>query len=201
MKKNKGKLGYAIPTLLAAGAIPFTMQTSAMDTEVSVIESAINKIKGIVLDINEQQTYSLAQHASHSSHGSHASHSSHGSHSSHNGINLVLPQQEINDDVEVLTASTRNENSTPRSTILPSTPAINGPKKLQRLPGNSQKFKDTLFQVQVALASRGFDVGDINGEMHARTIAAVYEYQTSSDLMPSGKLTTETLSSLNILVL
>ena len=56
-----------------------------------------------------------SSHASHGSHGSHASHSSHSSHSSYNGVNVVDP--DMKDEIYGLT---RNEDSTPRQTILPS---------------------------------------------------------------------------------
>jgi len=94
----------------------------------------------------------------------------------------------------------RNESSTPRSTILPSSPAITKPKALKRLPGNSGKFKDAIIRVQVSLASQGFNVGSINGELHSRTIAAIYEYQSRIGLIPSGKVTPETLDNLGITI-
>ena len=68
---KKGKLAFTIPTLIAAGAAPLTIQDSFADTQLSATESMIKNIKGIVLDINQQHTYSLAQHSSHASHGSH----------------------------------------------------------------------------------------------------------------------------------
>ena len=123
----------------------------------------------------------------------HGSHGSHDSHSSYMPSNIIDPQktQEI---------STRNENSTPRQTVLPSSPAIAefGSRKLKKLPGHSQLFKDAVQKVQVALMVKGYEVGEINGEMHSRTIAAIYEYQQDINFIPSGKLTSDTLASLGI---
>ena len=94
--------------------------------------------------------------------------------------------------------------STPTSSILPSSPAITDlageKRKLKVLPGNSGKFKDTLLRAQVALASQGYSVGAVDGEMHARTVAAIYEFQLQSGIEPTGKLSPETLSKLGILV-
>jgi hypothetical protein len=41
----------------------------------------------------------------------------------------------------------------------------------------------------------------VNGELHARTVAALYRYQADRGLVPSGKLTNELLSSLGIAAL
>ena len=196
------KILFTIPSLLAAGAL--TAANTENDDKQSFQESKdgfFDRVKAYVSDINDSQSYTLAQHsshASHGSHGSHASHSSHSSHSSYNGVNVVDPDMKD----EISTVLTRNEDSTPRQTILPSSPAITdyGSRKLKVLPGNSQAFKDTIKTLQLALATKGYDVGELNGEMHSRTIAAIYEYQSDSNFIPSGKATPETLSSLGIKV-
>jgi len=87
--------------------------------------------------------------------------------------------------------------STPPSSILPSSPAI--VKKLKILPGNSEKFRELVMRVQIALLAKGYDVGEINGGLHARMVAALYKYQEDVSQIPSGKLTNETLSSLGII--
>ena len=198
MKKIK-KILFTIPSLLAAGAL--SAANTENDDKQSFQESKdsfFDRVKAYVSDINDSQSYTLAQHSSHSSHSSHGSHASHSSHSSYNGVNVVDPDMKD----EVSTVLTRNEDSTPRQTILPSSPAITdyGSRKLKVLPGNSQAFKDTIKTLQLALAAKGYDVGELNGEMHSRTIAAIYEYQSDSNFIPSGKATPETLSSLGIKV-
>ena len=72
--------------------------------------------------------------------------------------------------------------------MLPSSPALVEQRKLKILPGNSAKFADTVIQAQLALAGRGFDVGVIDGTLHARSIAAIYEFQSSVGLQSTGKL-------------
>jgi len=92
--------------------------------------------------------------------------------------------------------TSRNESSTPYNSVLPSTPAI--AKKLKVLPGNSEHFRTLVTRTQLALIARGYEAGEVNGEVHARTVAALYRYQTDTGFVPSGKITSETLSSLGI---
>ena len=49
-----------------------------------------------------------------------------------------------------------------------------------------------------AVAGRGCDVGAIDGTLHARSRAAIYEFQSSVGLQSTGKLSPETLSSLGV---
>lgn len=42
-------------------------------------------------------------------------------------------------------------------------------------------------------------MGEVNGELHARTVAALYKYQEDTHQIPSGKVTNEVLSSLGII--
>ena len=53
-------------------------------------------------------------------------------------------------------------------------------------------------RVQIALISRGYEVGAVDGSLHARTVAAIYRYQGDAGMVPSGKVTTETLSFLGV---
>ena len=199
MKKLKKSL-FTIPTILAAGAISANNSNDEVTkAEAESQEGFFSKVKEYIVNIKDSQTYTLAQHSSHASHGSHGSHASHGSHSSYNGVNVVDPNFKDQNSDQLFA---RNENSTPRQTILPSSPAIAdyGSRKLKILPGNSKAFKATIMQVQVALAARGYNVGEVNGEMHSSTIAAIYAYQNDNNFIPSGKATPETLSSLSIKV-
>ena len=182
---RKGK--FAIPTLLAAGLTPFAAAGSEEPLQPDNPSSLFESLKKIVWNIGDSHQFTLAQHRSHGSHESHQSHRSHGY--------RLTP----GDAAEVMQASvgSRNEASTPASSILPSTPAI--AKKLKVLPGNSTKFHDLVTQMQLSLLARGYEVGDINGELHARTIAALYRYQANSGLVPSGKISNNTLSSLGII--
>jgi His-Xaa-Ser repeat protein HxsA len=195
MKKFKRAI-FTIPSIFAAGAIMSAPNTQEDSENIADSNGFFNKVKTYVSNIEDNQAFTLAQHSSHSSHSSHGSHGSHGSHSSYNGVNIVDPSASNSFNAKAF----RNEDSTPRQTILPSSPAIAeyGSRKLKVLPGNSKRFQETIQKLQIALVSRGFDVGEVNGLLHSRTIAAVYEYQSKNNFIPNGKITPETLSSLGI---
>ncbi len=177
---------FAVSTLLAAGLAPLPASADD-DSKASPHpdDSVIDRIKSLVMNIGDSHTYTLAQHRSHSSHRSHRSHASHRS----GGIQLVPGPL-------ATAATTRNETSTPPNSILPSSPAV--ARKLTILPGNSQKFRDLVLRTQIALHSKGYQVGDVNGQLHARTVAALYQYQEDAGEVPSGRLTTASLSLLGI---
>lgn len=191
---NKGKMSkivkYLVPTLAAAGSIAAIANEVSDKADDGVVpsNSLPDKAKSLVSELETQQVFTLAQHSSHSSHSSHASHSSHSS-----GGARSLSFDDGVEEIEV-----RNLSSTPNSSVLPSSPALVEQRKLKILPGNSKKFADTVIQAQLALVSRGFDVGVIDGTLHARSIAAIYEFQSSSGIPSTGKLSPETLSSLGI---
>lgn len=179
---------YRIPTLLAAGLTPFAAVANdeihdANENNRSLFED----LKNIVANISETHKFTLAGHSSHQSHGSHQSHRS--------SSQRMTPA----DEATVMQASlnTRNETSTPPNSILPSSPAI--ATKLKVLPGHSKKFRTLVTQLQVALQIKGYEIGEVNGEVHARTVAALYRYQQDAGFVPSGKVTSETLSSLGIM--
>ena len=187
---RKGK--FSIPTLLAAGLTALPVATD-VDTETNpgTEDSLFDHMSGIVTNIEEAHRFTLAQHRSHQSHSSHRSHQSHRSYSSQSLLG------ESGSQAGVPSESTRNKMSTPPNSILPSSPAI--VKKLKILPGNSGKFRELVMRTQVALLSKGYHVGEINGELHARAVAALYKYQEDAGQIPSGKLTNEVLSSLGII--
>jgi His-Xaa-Ser repeat protein HxsA len=190
------KSAFVVPSLLLAGLVPNSAEAGQDNTgDTFTSNSFLDKMSSIVSDISASHVYTLAQHRSH------ASHASHGSHSSHRSASFAPP---VNDGLELgITpasfsgADGRNEMSTPRSTILPSSPALT--KKVKILPGNSKKFKDVVTRLQIALVARGFDVGTVNGEVHARTIAAIYDYQSRNGLVPTGKVTNSTLGTLGLI--
>lgn len=182
-RKNK----YRIPTLLAAGLTPFAATASEQPQDTAGTHSSLfDDIKKIVTGIGESHSFTLAQHQSHQSHGSHQSHRS-------SSYRMTPPEEGRSMKASL---DSRNLASTPANSVLPSSPAI--ANKLKVLPGNSEKFRMLVTHVQVALQARGYDAGSVNGEVHARTVAALYRYQQDSGFMPTGKLTNETLSSLGI---
>jgi His-Xaa-Ser repeat protein HxsA len=192
----KSRISFSIPSLVAAGLVPLSAAASSPAEMTAEDDKAgFDTLRNIVQDIGESHSYTLAQHRSHASH---QSHGSHGSHQSHRSASFRAPG--VGDGGVQLESvgypETRNEDSTPPSAILPSSPAI--AKKLKVLPGNSAKFEQLVTRVQLALATRGYDVGEVDGRMHARAIAAVYLYQQDQGMIPSGKITSEVLSSLAI---
>jgi His-Xaa-Ser repeat protein HxsA len=178
---------FAIPTLIAAGLAPFAAAGDEPG-QGSVVndDSLIDSFKKIVANIDESHEFTLARHSSHASHASHQSHRSYSY--------RVTPED---DAVMQASAKSRNESSTPYNSVLPSTPAI--AKKLKVLPGNSEKFHTLVTRMQLALIVRGYEAGEINGEVHARTVAALYRYQSDAGFVPSGKVTPATLSSLGLI--
>ena len=190
MSNQKKISKFAIPSLLLAGGFVGTSDSVEADDRVAG-GKALESVKALVAGVVDQQAYSLASHGSHSSHESHGSHASHASHQSSTGLS-VFDKSELE--------STRNLSSTPPSGILPSTAVADGPRKLKRLPGNSEKFKDATLQVQVALASRGLQVTNFNGELDASTSAALFRFQKANGLEANGKMTPETLTQLGVVV-
>ena len=186
---RKGK--FSIPTLLAAGltALPVAADVDT-ETNPGTGDLLFDHMKGIVTNIEEAHRFTLAQHRSHQSHSSHRSHQSHRSYSSQPPLGESGPQ------AAAPLENTRNKMSTPPNSILPNSPAI--VKKLKILPGNSRRFRELVMRTQIALFSKGYHVGEVNGELHARMVAALYKYQEDVGHIPSGKLTNEVLSSLGI---
>jgi len=181
---------YTIPTLFAAGLTPFAAVAGEEPQDAAEgKDTFFDSVKKMVSSIGDSHQFTLAQHRSHQSHGSHVSHQSHRSY----GYRLT---PEDTATVMQAAAGARNEMSTPHSSVLPSSPAIAG--KLKVLPGNSEKFRELVMRMQVALQVRGYEVGAVNGEIHARTVAALYRYQEDAGFVPSGKVTSDTLSSLGI---
>ncbi len=188
-------LSFVVPSLAAAGAFG-AEPDGGVQTQNQLIETdgLLNKAKSIVSDIKKRQIYTLAQHSSHSSHSSHGSHSSHSSHASGGARSLSIDDIDAQDIL-----AGRNESSTPRNTVLPSSRiVVEEERKLKILPGNSDKFTKIVLSAQLALAAKGYNVGAIDGSLHARSIAAVFEYQNDNAILASGKLDTDTLSSLGI---
>lgn len=184
------KSKFAISTLFAAGVAPLAAQ--ADDTKIDRFQnnSLLDDLGKMVSNLDASHSFTLAQHQSHGSHGSH------GSHESHQSSSYRVPPQEGVAKMAPAAITSRNEMSTPPNSVLPSSPAIT--RKLKVLPGNSGRFRKLITQVQLGLLAKGYEVGTVNGEVHARTVAALYRYQSDRGFVPSGKVTNEVLSSLGI---
>ena len=191
----KHKNLFAVAALAAAGFSP-TNSHATSEGEASSAKASFTDLNKLIELMERKQTYTLAGHYSHSSHASHGSHSSHRSYYKPPEIDQELDSVSLPPNPSIELAFARNDRSTPATSVLPSSPAI--AKKLKVLKGNSPKFRDFVMQSQLALLTRGHDVGTINGELDARTRAAIFKFQSSSGFAPDGKLTPEVLTALNI---
>ena len=181
---------FTIPSLLAAGL--FTSPSSAEDV-VPTKPALVDHITEVVSSITNSHEYTLAGHSSHRSHGSHGSHRS-------GGYYPTPPTETLSNDAAGISSDlngTRNFNSTPPKSVLPSSPGL--VKKVKVLPGNSEKFKNILLRVQLSLNSLGYDIGSMGNGLDAKTVAAIYKFQNDRGMVPSGKITHQVLSSLQII--
>jgi hypothetical protein len=112
--------------------------------------------------------YTLAGHRSHSSHASHASHRS-----STGGAYLYNP---------------------PPVYVPP--PVVRLP--LVTLPGNTNKFKEIVKQVQLALVAFGYYAGPIDGVVSDNMRSALKTMQLEYDLKITGTITPQVLDALKI---
>jgi hypothetical protein len=93
--------------------------------------------------------------------------------------------------------SERNERSTPRSFILPATPAVAFEQEM-RADGSSTgaKMEKQLAKCAVHLLALGYDVGDEAVAFNAKLAEAIYRYQESRGIFATGRLDAATISRL-----
>jgi hypothetical protein len=94
--------------------------------------------------------------------------------------------------------SGRNERSTPRSFILPATPAVAFEQEMRSAKNSTTAV--TRRQMTVCanrLMDLGYDVGDEPVAFNAKLSQAIYEYQGTQGLNKTGKLDHETIRSLS----
>lgn len=105
-----------------------------------------------------------------------------------------LDAQRVTVPDESSTGSTgRNERSTPRSFILPSTPAVALEQELRQ---QSHASATSLIKCAARLSLMGYDVGDEIVSFNAKLVEATYVYQQRHQLMASGHFDNATRSSL-----
>lgn len=186
---------FSIAALAAAG---FSAPSLANDDDAKNSKNGgfLEEIKSVFDTINDRHEYTVAQHSSHRSHGSHGSHASHRSYYKPPEIDELEDQTAKADLPGTQMTNVRNDRSTPSNSILPSSPAIS--KKLKLLPGHTAKFKNVVTQAQLGLLARGYDIGTVDGQVDAKTMAAVFKLQNSLGMPANGKLTPEVLDALNV---
>ena len=191
-KKRK----YLIPTLMAAGftsadatALPLNMTNQTSDGDGSIAER-----------LRLQHKYYLAGHRSHSSHSSHRSSSGGGYVPRVKTPTYVRPKPKRvrpttpSQTPSLLFAPTQRSNSTPPSSILPSSPKA----RQKTLPGNSDKFKKIVMQVQLAMNAFGYYQGAIDGVIGPKSKIALASMQKDFNLKVTGTVTPELLNVLGI---
>jgi murein L,D-transpeptidase YcbB/YkuD len=118
------------------------------------------------------------------------------------GINIAFHW--IRADINQVNLSTypseseRNERSTPRSFILPATPAVAFEQELRS--GKNSEITTSKRQIAVCairLIDLGYDVGDESVAFNAQLSEAIYEYQKSQGLNKTGQLDPATIRSLS----
>lgn len=189
---------FLIPSLLAAGLLP---QKAAA---VPKLEAAPKDPKSTLFKLFAlRHEYTLAGHRSHSSHSSHSSHRSSGgggySTRSYSAPSYTPPATVYEEPAPVYrppasTTPTYRALSTPDTSVQPAQPDPG----LKVLPGNSDRFKKIVMQVQTALYVYGYYTGTIDGVVGPQTKIALTSLQTDYGLKATGTITPETLNALNI---
>ena len=129
------------------------------------------RVKTIFRKFTLEHRYTLASHRSHSSHASHASHRS-----SLGGGYARAPVYD------------------PPVYVPP--PVVQVP--LVTLPGNTNKFREIVKQVQLALVSYGYYQGSIDGIVSNDMRASLSRMQFDYDLKVTGTITPQILDTLHI---
>ncbi len=93
--------------------------------------------------------------------------------------------------------SERNERSTPRSFVLPATPAVAYEQEMRaRKSPSLAHLEDQLAVCAGRLIDLGYDVGDEAVMFNAKLVEAIYEYQESKGLHATGRLDGATIARL-----
>lgn len=203
MKKSR----FLISSLLAAGILPAS-QLPAQESA-----GTQPKAKGpdpddraVVQRFALEHNFQLAQHRSHSSHASHSSHRSGTSGRprtpSYTPPAPRVPRATPTPAPRPAPAPTRNERSTPPSSILPSSPETARQSLLPQVPGPSEpsgsQVRLVLMRVQISLMAAGYYEGDIDGLMGPMTRSALERYQRASGFAVTGTVTPEVLDAFRI---
>lgn len=182
---------FIIATLASAGLM------SPGDVKAVVVQDD-DKGPDAVTDraFNVDLPWTLAQHRSHSSHRSHGSHGSHRSSSQpaprYPSTAPSAPRQPA---PAPRPSPSRNERSTPNSSVLPGSPNT---APTENLYGQSNEFKLLTMRVQLALLANGYYNGAIDGIIGSETRASITKYQSDKGLSVTGTLSDELVKSLNI---
>ena len=175
---------FLIPSLLLAG-----FNTPSSEDMFETMGSKADESTSKYLHLLERKLpFTLAGHSSHGSHGSHGSHRSSSVSAPRTVPPVIIPK------TKPAVPSNRNKNSTPPSSVLPSSPAIDLPK----LKGNSAQFQRIVMRVQMYLYAFGYYTGSIDGRTGQDTQTAIVKYQKNSGLKITGVVDDTLLKAMNV---
>jgi len=183
---------FAIPSLLLAGMLPARVEALP---PIEGLEPSVGKDGKSLFDIfKRDHIFQLAGHRSLSSHRSHSSHQSHRS-STGGGYSFSSPAPRYHSpSPRYLTPPPSVPLSPPPA---PAPEVVQQPQALVTLPGNSNKFKLIVIQVQNALALFGYPV-PVDGAVGTETREALRRFQGDWSLKQTGTVTPEVLDALGI---
>lgn len=192
MKKRR----FMISSLIMAGIAPVP-SSQALDVGSLAGGSGPDPDDGQwVQRYAQDHAFSLAQHRSHSSHASHSSHRS--------GSSVRTPSARPRPPSRPRTtpapapSRSRNERSTPNSSVLPQSPATADNPFATGTRPSSTAVASLIRRVQIALFARGYYRGDIDEIVGRETRAALVKFQMDNSLAVTGTITPEVLDALQI---
>lgn len=192
------KMRFLISSLASAGIGPFPAAQAADDGTVAPAGRLAPDRTVLVQKFAQEHRFTLAQHRSHSSHSSHSSHRSGSSGRVRAPVYTPPPIRppSIRTAPSTAPAPSRNERSTPPSSVLPSSPAI-APNTFFTPPAVDE-VQAIVRRVQLGLKSYGYYDGDIDGIVGSNTRDALRRFQTDFSLKVTGTITPEVLDAFKI---
>ncbi|MCB1099386.1 MAG: His-Xaa-Ser repeat protein HxsA [Verrucomicrobiae bacterium] len=196
---------FLISGLVMAGVIPST-PTHPMPVGYSPNSGGIDPDEDQLLQrFAQDHQFTLAQHRSHQSHSSHSSHRSGTSGRTRSPPPAPAPRIPRATPAPAPTPaprSSRNESSTPPSSILPSSPATTpqtllSPNSTAPAPSATQ-IRTTIMQVQISLLAAGYYDGEIDGIIGPMTRDAIERYQRDNGMAVTGTITPEVLDAFRL---
>ena len=199
---KKGRI-FRISSFLAAGLLPGkALAAFSPDLNTKTDPSSLFDV------------FKRSQHMIISGHRSHSSHASHRSHRSSSGGGYTVPRvyspPSVNRRLPPVNANPApaapqpppaalKSDSTAPSSVLP-TPQRAAPQNSRDvLPEEvTEKFKQRVRVVQLALFSYGYYMGEVDGIMGPQTSVAISKLQTDYGLNVTGTITPELLKALGI---
>ena len=190
MKKRR----FLISSLLMAGIAPVRPLDASTAPGLAPSSAGPDPDNDAIIQrFAQQHRYLLAAHRSHSSHASHGSHRSGSSGIPRSPVYTPSPSPAPRTSPA---PSSRNERSTPRDSVLPSSSAT-APNSLYSAPTTDQ-ISQVVRRVQLGLKSYGYYNGAIDGVVGKETRASLVRLQTDFGLKVTGTITPEVLDVFKI---